>query len=923
MKTLNDKIAASAYLTSLVAKNKVEIPSSKADLLLALQECCDRIDLFDLEDSLGETNTFLIKLKQRFVLLWSVGALRGHLDQQALGVWQSQFADQTINFALSYGWQVVAAKHPALKTVLHDSKRVMPGLFIFCMGKLGGTDLNFSSDVDLVAYFDPKLLPVPSALGKSYICHQVLQQMSRLLSQNNGFDFIWRVDWRLRPNASATTLAMSTEAALQYYFYRASPWHRLALMKARVVAGDLALGDEFLTSLRPFLWRQNLDYRAIDELAEIKQRINLEHPSLRAERQWREPISPEISGFNVKLGSGGIREIEFIVNALQLIWGGKQPSLQTTNTLLALQALAKKGHLESELATQLANAYRLLREIENGIQMLENQHTHLLPNSEARQSKLCTLLGLSHWDELVERVNPQRRLVNEKFESLFADQTIDQQALHWPVGLSAAAQEVVESWARGFQLYGVSNQTKHRLRPLAHNLSEYLEQLQHRLGGTERESSKALSATVIRLHDYFRSLPRGEQYFRLLAESPRLLENIAMPLVHSPPMSRLLKQSPHIIDCYMQQEWRYPEDGFDAEYVLQAAHYEQRLELLRRFVNESLYQLYLRFLQGDMQPMEFKLALSDLAEFTLRLSLRLVSDNMKLDETPISILALGKMGLRRMSPTSDLDLVFIYDSEQTSTELASRYVSRLQTAISTPMREGIVYELDTRLRPSGRSGSPTLGVASFSQHQLNRAHTWEHIALAPGRVVAGPEDLNKQISQVKATVLSRDRDQQQMLKDAMKMWHRIAEHRVLDLPVETINNKLRKGGLMQAEYLASCLLIQSAAPQAESDFDELLRAELADTEYRQLPDIIEFWRVQQLWERLLGKTGQPLDSIDPLYLQRLFKQSGVESLAQLMDKKIAYAEQVTRFNQAMFNQIEDTEFDHHSWLETSVQWVNQ
>ena len=177
---------------------------------------------------------------------------------------------------------------------IRDRGRVT-GLFVFGMGKLGGYDLNFSSDVDLVAYFDPHLLPVPEILGRSYICHQILQQLTKLIGQGGQANFIWRVDWRLRPNASATTLAMSTDAAREYYFYQASPWHRLALMKARVVAGDIDCGSRFINQLQPFIWRRNLDYRALDELAETKQRINLEHPALRSQRRWREPINDEIA----------------------------------------------------------------------------------------------------------------------------------------------------------------------------------------------------------------------------------------------------------------------------------------------------------------------------------------------------------------------------------------------------------------------------------------------------------------------------------------------------------------------------------------------------------------------------------------------------------------------------------------------------
>ena len=907
--SLSEKISASAYLSKLQARTEIDVDLSAQQLIAALADCCEQITACELDMSDQQVQEFLVNSKFRFVLLWSVCALQNHLDQAELGQWQTRFAECTIHLALRHSCRLVANKHAALKVAFLPSSGVPQGLFVFGMGKLGGRDLNFSSDVDLVAFFDPKVLPVPDTLGKSYICHQVLQSLTGLLGQGGGADFIWRVDWRLRPNSSANTLAMSTEAAHQYYYYQASPWHRLALMKARVVAGDHATGEAFLESLTPFLWRQNLDYRSIDELAEIKQRINLEHPALRMERRWRESISDQVAGFNLKLGSGGIREIEFVANALQLIWGGKQHELRNPNTLQALAALGQSQHLDDSVVEKLSNAYQVLRKLENAVQMIGNQHTHLLPVEPTEQEKFLILAGFNSWDELVQTLNTHRRAISSEFEGLFAEQQDSEAVVPvWPEDLSQVAKEIVREWERGFQSYGVSVQTRHRLLPLAKALADYL------------HKTEAHSETVIRLHQYFRSLPVGEQYFRLLAESPSLLDSMVLPLLHSPPMSSLLKQSPHIIDCFMQQPWRYPAQDFDSDYVLQAEHYEQQLERLRRFVNEHLYQLYLQFIQGELAPLELQIALSDLAEHTLNLSLLLVNKKMQLSESPVAILGLGKMGLRRMSPTSDLDLVFIYDADKTPLELASRYVSRLQTAISTPMREGIVYELDTRLRPSGRAGAPTVSVGSFAAHQLQRAHTWEHIALAPGRMVAGPSTLCDQVHDVKMKVLSGRRDPQQFIADAIKMWARIAEHRVINHPPEIMHSKLRPGGLMQSEYLAACKVIKHKSQQSNYQFDLLLESALVDDDIAHLPEIIQFWRVQQLWERLLGLSEQPVTEMRGRYLELLLAQSGVENTAQLFDKKASFASDVQASMQRLFEGLRDTDFNPEQWLESAVQW---
>lgn len=906
--SIEDQLSASQYLARLSKLSELEPSAKPAELSSALSKICHDLKSYIFED-LEHAESILLQAKSDFNYLWAIAELSSSLTQPQLGRWQTQFAEVTISFALKLAWLKIAPKHKAITQSVVDANGDVAGLFIFGMGKLGGHDLNFSSDVDLVAYFDPQVIPVPEVLGKSYVCHQVLQSLSKILSQAGASNFIWRVDWMLRPNASATTLAMSVNAAEDYYFYRASPWHRLALMKARVVAGDIDLGKQFLKVLTPFIWRQNLDYRALDELAEIKQRINLEHPSLRAQRQWAEPISNDIAGYNVKLGSGGIREIEFIANALQLLWGGRHYSLRTPNTLDAIDALFDLGKLTKEVATTLGNAYQYQRRLENAIQMLGNQQTHLIPKSTDNQRRLLMLLGLDQWSTLVEELNPFRAFVHQYFEQLFEEQTTAQgEAVVWPDGLSEQADGIVDAWEGGFINYGVSNQVRHRLRPLTRGIARYL-----------ADHQGDASNTVIRLHDFFRVLPGGEQYFRLLAESPALLASIVPPLLHSPAMTLLLKQSPHIIDCYVHQQWRYPQP-FDSSFVIQADDYGERLERMRRFVNEHLYQLYLSFMEGALPVELFQKALTELAEHSLELALIVVANKMGLESVPITVIGMGKVALGKMSPLSDLDLIFVFDQTDTSLDLASRFVSRLQTAISTPMREGILYELDTRLRPSGRSGAPTVSIESFANHHLTRAHTWEHIALVPSRIVAGNRAPEARLNAIKEQLISQPREELQLLNDAQKMWRRIALHRVKPIGLESMFSKLREGGLMQAEYLAACLVLHAGhrLPITSVEFDHLLA--LVDDSQR-LNEAIQFWRIQQLWERLLGKSERAVASLPADYLARMLQQLEVSSIEQLVAKKEMHSNYVQQRMAQFFasnclnpEQLED-------WLESKVNWL--
>jgi len=253
------QIEASAYLSRLRSEasdlqglDSLDDNSlTYARLDTKLSELCSALEVLQV-DELSAAESALIQYKTDFNYVWSLAELSRLHSQPELGAWQTRFAEVSIGFALRLAWLTIAPKQKAITTMVQDCLGRVPGLFVFGMGKLGGSDLNFSSDVDLVAYFDPDVLQVPEVLGKSYVCHQVLQTMTKLLNQGGASNFIWRVDWRLRPNASATTLAMSVDAAQDYYFYRASPWHRLALMKARVIAGDIALGEQFKSTLTPF-----------------------------------------------------------------------------------------------------------------------------------------------------------------------------------------------------------------------------------------------------------------------------------------------------------------------------------------------------------------------------------------------------------------------------------------------------------------------------------------------------------------------------------------------------------------------------------------------------------------------------------------------------------------------------------------------
>lgn len=738
----------------------------------------------------------------------------------------TRFADATIDRALSLAWEHVGTRH---KLSLPEAS--VPGLFVLGLGKLGGFDLNFSSDVDLIAFYDAEALPVHKRKGQAYIASEVCKRLTQILQPRNAPEHVWRVDWRLRPESSGTGLAISTAKAETFYFFRSLPWHRLALMKARPVGGDILAGRAFLQRLEPYIWRRNLDFTTIDELAALKTRINNEHPGLETERAAPDPITPNASGFNLKLGRGGIREIEFIANAQQLIQGGKRPKLRVTNTRAALSELANIGLISTEDADILREHYTYFRRVENAVQMLSNAQTHIIPEGGSRDA-LLGLLGRTQ--EFDTEISTRRHAVNTRFKTLFEDVS----STASPVNLATMDQEaarIARSWTEGFLAHGVSARSAQNYRDLGRSLVSRIRRL---------ESPNAFE----RVDRFLRQLGRSEQYFSLLNRHPDLLDTLITPLLHSPHMSEILSQSPHIIDIFLSPDTSDLRE--QSSFVLTSPDYENRLEALRRFVNEQLFKAYTRFLEGYTKAADLQNQLTQLAEETLNLSIQIISNDLGVDSLPMTVLGLGKMGTRMMGPQSDLDLIFLF-ADDCDPELAAKAVRRLRTTLTTKLREGIAYELDTRLRPSGRSGPPAVKLSAFRDHHMNRAHSWEHIALAPARIVAGDRQLGRQIIRIKEDILARPRDTNAFKADAWAMFERLSEERFIETPISVWRTKLRRGGLMEADYLASCFAVLGKSVPAE------------------LETAMSVWNESIIWERLLGLTGQDVSTTPKRFAEQV------------------------------------------------------
>ncbi len=921
--------SASTYLRQIEQRYASELAELPAADDVALHTLIEQTSLLAADQHIAKA---LRRQKALFAYRWASARLQQTLAFSLLGQLQTLFAEATIDKALKAAWN-----SRQLTKIAPEDKRLgdgtVPGLFILGLGKLGGFDLNFSSDIDLVAFYDAESLPVPSMHGRTDVCSRALKEFTQIISKPIDGEFVWRVDWRLRPNASSMVLTMSTEVANDFYYFHSMPWHRLSMIKARAVAGDTDCGDQFLAELEPYLWRQNLDFQMIDEIQQLKSKINNEHPQLQRSRMSGELANPEIfRGANLKLGRGCIREIEFVANAMQLLWGGKKPLLRNRSTLEVLEQIAAQRLLPEDDARMLAAAYMDLRQLEDAVQILDNQQTQLVPEQEQSLSRLAELTG-SEESTLQQKLLQHRKNVIRIFDDLFriapgqasrqqnADEGLVTPA--WLEGLPARLQEIWQCWAEGFNCYAVSSSQVERVKPLFNKLA-------HLIDSDGLDRARAIDT----IHQFLQAIPRGSQYLRLLVEQPNVANDILRPLLISPHMTLLLEQSPHIVDMLLEPTTATGESDPDltaeSEFVTQSPDFEIRLERLRRFVNEQLYANCLHLMQGKTGAEAISRRLTALAEHTLELGVAITNEEMGLESAPIGIVAMGKLGMGAMAPKSDLDLIFVAE-DKVDLELASRYASRLQHLMDLRTREGRAYEMDMRLRPSGRSGPVTVSLASFCKHHLENAKTWEHIALCAGRPLAGSPGLLSAIAQLRATVLSRPRDQKQFELDAAKMLWRLQEQRIGQQNKDALDVKLRRGGLMEVDYLSACAILQTPleAETYTSSYNKMLGAVLDVSRCSYLPDpprklfeILKFWRKLQIWSRVFGLESARFDTLDPELLEKLLLDMAADNAAELGDKINDLSSTMRNCVDAMQAEFErDKPADWQNWNEKPVAWL--
>jgi glutamate-ammonia-ligase adenylyltransferase len=777
---------SSPYLAGLITKEADWLATSQDDFETSVGleiEALHALDGAQLSDGLRTA-------KRRVALVTALGDLAG--------AWPLEQVTQTLTLLADVACQV-ALRHAVLHQIrrgklpgmTEDDADDAAGMIVLAMGKMGAGELNYSSDIDLICLFDEtRFDPAEYHEARSGFA-RATRAMTSTLSEITAQGYVFRTDLRLRPDPSVTPVCMAMDAAEQYYESLGRTWERAAYIKARVAAGDAVAGQRFLKTLQPFVWRRHLDFAAIQDAHDMRLAI-------RAHKALGGPIT--LPGHDMKLGRGGIREIEFFTQTRQLIAGGRDPDLRCRGTVAGLQVLAEKGWIDADAATTLTDHYRAHRTVEHRLQMIQDAQTHALPKTSEGFNRLAAMMDRDA-DDLKAELHARLAEVHEVTEGFFAPGKVPD-----ATPLPLIDEEVVSRWMTYPALRSTrSRELFERVKP----------DLLSRLAGTERPEE------ALRAFDGFLSgLPAGVQLFSLLEANPQLTDLIIDISGTSSALAQYLSRNAGVFDAVIGGDFFAAWPGQEAlETSLQEAlarenDYERHLDATRLWYKERHFQIGVHLLRGLVSPAEARAQYSDLAGAVLNVLWPLVTDQFSLKYGPppgrgAVVLGMGSLGARTLTASSDLDLIVIYDpldQEVSSGEkqIPSRlYYARLTqaliTALSAPMAQGKLFEVDMRLRPSGNQGPVATSWPSFQSYQKDEAWVWEHLALTRARVVAGAEALAQDVSTFIQEMISVPRDVAAIATEVAQMRTRIQEAKPAQGLYET---KIGAGRLQEVELLA-------------------------------------------------------------------------------------------------------------------------
>ncbi|MBK0326809.1 glutamine-synthetase adenylyltransferase [Rhodobacteraceae bacterium F11138] len=684
-----------------------------------------------------------------------------------------------------------------------DDVATAGGLFVLAMGKMGAHELNYSSDIDLICLFDETRFDPGDFYEARQGMVRAVRNLCSILSDRTAEGYVFRTDLRLRPDPAVTPVCMATEAAERYYESLGRTWERAAYIKARPCAGDLAAGARFLKTLTPFVWRRHLDFAAIQDAHDMRLRIR-ENKGLGG--------ALSVPGHDMKLGRGGIREIEFFTQTRQLIAGGRDTGLRQRETVAGLAALAEKGWVPQEVSDRLSAHYRAHREVEHRIQMVNDAQTHMMPQSDEGIQRVACLMGTDP-ESLIADLRSRLTEVHDLTEGFFAPDASPASPVE-PTGLDSG---ILARWPSYPALRSQrARQIFERLRP----------ELLSRLSRTAKPEEALLA-----LDGFLAGLPAGVQLFSLFEANPQLIDLLVDIVGTSSALASHLSRNAAVFDAVIGGDFFSEWPGCaalteDLSAVLAAEpDYERQLDTARRWTKEWHFRIGVHHLRGLIDGPTSGEQYADLAQAVIAAISPVVTVQFaaKHGDPPgrgAAVVGLGSLGAGRLNAVSDLDVIVIYDpldvenSDGRRPLAARQYYARLTqaliTALTAPMSQGRLYEVDMRLRPSGTQGPLATSWASFQNYQQNDAWVWEHLALTRARVIAGDAGLAQDIETFRQTVLGKARPRDQVLREVAAMRARIAAAKS---PAGVWDAKTGAGRLQDIELIAQtgALLAGSAA----------------------------------------------------------------------------------------------------------------
>ncbi|EJF77640.1 glutamate-ammonia-ligase adenylyltransferase [Bartonella sp. DB5-6] len=808
----------------LIANPSYLAPLLNVNIETRLSEIIDGIAAIDKDESINETSLManLRRKKCEAHVLIALADLSGVFTYEISCTWMTRLGEAALGVALRFLLRE-AHDHGKINLSNRDDPEKDCGLIILGMGKLGAGELNYSSDIDLIVFID-EMSPHIGNLSESIdVFSKMVRRLIRIIQERTAEGYVFRLDFRLRPDPSSTPLALPVRTALRYYESRGQNWERAAMIKARPVAGDKRAGFNFLKELFPYVWRKYLDYAAIADIHSIKRQIH-------AYKNYGQIAA---YGHNVKLGRGGIREIEFFVQTQQLIAGGRFPQLRGRQTVAMLSELHTLGWISEKTRDSLVKSYAFLRNVEHRIQMLADEQTHLLPNDVSQFTSVAYLMGYQESGSFIRDLLKTLQVVEKHYAALFENEkelgleignlvfTGEEDDPETLITLSRLGFERASDICRIMRTLHCGRYKATQSAEARERLTELTPALLKAFGATKRADEAMLC-----FDSFLQGLPSGIQLFSLLQSNPSLLEMLVLIMGAAPRLAEIITRKPHVFDGMLDPTIfselptkTYLEKRLEC-FLEDVLSHEEILDHLRIFADEQRFLIGIRILNGTITGERAGFAFTALADLMIAKTFSVVQKEFSrlhgnVKGGRIGILGMGKLGSRELTAGSDVDLIVLYEHDEDAEisdgkkplfipQYYTRLTQRLVAALSTLTNQGVLYAVDLRLRPLGNKGPVAVSFQFFKKYYRKEAWIWEHLALTRARGVAGDHDFLQKLENEVCAIISFSRNKKNVAKAVCEMRTLIEKEKP---PENRWDLKTMPGGIMDLEFIAQFALI--------------------------------------------------------------------------------------------------------------------